>query len=144
VSWRELYQGTTRGLQANEWLARHRRMVARNQAVLTPLLRRCRTPRSPACGPQPAPVPQQQQKKVDVTPVKKVDTDPPKRGKPKPARNPNDFVVVRRPPPQVYDSGPPVSSSTSRQPGCLVPKFRRHCSPARIRSPNRCIGRCGP
>src|SRR5882724_1387050 len=30
----ELYQGTTRGLQARDWLNRHRRMVAWNQAVL--------------------------------------------------------------------------------------------------------------
>ncbi len=62
------------------------------------------------CGPQPAP--QQQPKKVDVTPAKKVDTDPPKRAsKPKRVSDPDDVVVVRRaPPPQVYEpSGPPVS-----------------------------------
>ncbi|HEY0849661.1 MAG TPA: caspase family protein [Bradyrhizobium sp.] len=30
----DLYQGTTRGLQARDWLSRHRRMVAWNRAVL--------------------------------------------------------------------------------------------------------------
>ena len=46
-----------------------------------------------------------------MTPNKKVDTDPPKRSsKPKPVREVDDVVVVRRPPPQVYEpSGPPVS-----------------------------------
>jgi hypothetical protein len=148
----QLYQGTTRGLQARDWLNRHRRMVAWNQAVLIntatgyraflaqypdsdlsitarKLTERLRfkpefvaavaTPVQNAslntcpCGPQPVPqlAPQQQQKKVDVTPNKKVDTDPPKRsGKPKPVREVDDVVVVRRPPPQVYEpSGPPVS-----------------------------------
>ncbi len=63
------------------------------------------------CGPQPTPQLAPQQKKVDVTPNKKVDNDPPKTGKPKPTRDPDDVVVVRRPPPtQVYEpSGPPVS-----------------------------------
>jgi len=144
----ELYQGTTRGLQARDWLNRHRRMVAWNQAVLIntasgyraflaqypdsdlsitarKLAERLRfkpefvaavaTPVQNAslntcpCGPQPAPL-QQQQKKVDVTPAKKVDSDPPKRAsKPKPVRDPDDVVVVRRPPPVVYESQPPVS-----------------------------------
>jgi hypothetical protein len=67
------------------------------------------------CGPQPAPQlqPTQQQKKVDVTPIKKVEPDPPKRAsKPRPVRVPEEEVVVvrRPPPPQVYEpSGPPVS-----------------------------------
>jgi len=155
----ELYQGTTRGLQARDWLNRHRRMVAWNQAVLInttasyraflaqypdsdltitarKMVERLRyrpefvaaiaTPVQNAslntcpCGPQPAPQlqPQQQKvdvaptKKVDVTPTRKVNTAPPKRsGKPKPVREPEEeVVVVRRPPPQVYEpSGPPVS-----------------------------------
>jgi Caspase domain len=146
----QLYQGTTRGLQARDWLTRHRRMVAWNQAVLIntaagyraflaqypdsdltitarKLTERLRfkpefvaavaTPVQNAslntcpCGPTPQLAPQQQQKKVDVTPNKKVDTDPPKRSsKPKPVREVDDVVVVRRPPPQVYEpSGPPVS-----------------------------------
>jgi len=155
----ELYQGTTRGLQARDWLNRHRRMVAWNQDVLInttasyraflaqypdsdltitarKMVERLRyrpefvaaiaTPVQNAslntcpCGPQPAPQlqPQQQKvdvaptKKVDVTPTRKVNTAPPKRsGKPKPVREPEEeVVVVRRPPPQVYEpSGPPVS-----------------------------------
>src|SRR5215470_1693275 len=156
----ELYKGTTRGLQAKDWLDRHRRLVAWNRAVLIntasgyreflalypdsdltltarKLTERLRfrpefvaaiaTPVQNAslntcpCGPQPAPQlqPQQQKvdvaptKKLDVTPTKKVDTAPPRRaGKPKPVRGSEDeeVVVVRRPPPQVYEpSGPPVS-----------------------------------
>jgi Caspase domain len=152
-----MYAGTTRGLQAKDWLDRHRRLVAWNKAVLIntasgyreflalypdsdltitarKLAERLRyrpefVAAIPApvqnaslnmcpCGPQPAPQlqPQQQKvnvtptKKVDVTPTKKVDTAPPKRsGKPKPVREPEEeVVVVRRPPPQVYE-GPPVS-----------------------------------
>jgi hypothetical protein len=145
----ELYQGTTRGLQAKDWLTRHRRMVAWNKAVLInsasgyreflalypdsdltitarKLSERLRfrpefVAAIPApvqnaslntcpCGPQPAPQLAPQQKKVDVTPNKKVDSDPPKKGKSKPVRDPDDVVVVRRPPPQVYEpAGPPVS-----------------------------------
>ena len=144
----DLYQGTTRGLQAKDWLTRHRRLVAWNRAVLINtasgyreflvlypdsdltitarrLSERLRfkpefvaaiaAPVQNAslntcpCGPQPAP--QLAPKKVDVTPNKKVDTDPPKRAnKPKPTRDPDDVVVVRRPPPQTSEpSGPPVS-----------------------------------
>src|SRR5262245_44835376 len=148
------FAGTTRGLQAKDWLDRHRRMVAWNKAVLIntasgysaflaqypdsdltitarKLIERLRyrpefvaavaAPVQNAslntcpCGPQPAPLlqPQQQQKKVDVTPIKKVEPDPPKRAsKPRPVRVPEDEVVVvrRPPPPQVYEpSGPPVS-----------------------------------
>jgi hypothetical protein len=146
----DLYQGTTRGLQAKDWLTRHRRLVAWNKAVLIntasgyreflavypdsdltitarKLSERLRfkpefvaaipVPVQNAslntcpCGPQPAPQLAPQQKKVDVTPNKKVDTDPPKRAsKPKPTRDPDDVVVVRRPPPRTYEpSGPPVS-----------------------------------
>jgi hypothetical protein len=144
-----LYQGTTRGLQAKDWLDRHRRLVAWNKAVLInsasgyreflalypdsdltvtarKLAERLRyrpefVAAIPApvqnaslntcpCGPQPAP--QQQQKKVDVTPIKKVEPDPPKRaGKPRRYREPEEeVVVVRRPPPAVvYERAPPVS-----------------------------------
>jgi uncharacterized caspase-like protein len=147
----DLYQGTTRGLQAKDWLARHRRMVVWNRTVLIntaagyraflaqfpdsdltatalKLEQRLRyrpdfvaavaTPVQNAslntcpCGPQPAPQLGPQQKKVDVTPNKKVDNDPPKKGgKTKPVRDPDDVVVVRRPPPTVvYEpAGPPVS-----------------------------------
>ena len=147
----QLYQGTTRGLQAKDWLDRHRRMVAWNRAVLINtaagysaflaqypdsdltitarrMIERLRyrpefvaaiaAPVQNAslntcpCGPQPAPQLQPtQQQKADVTPTKKVTADPPKRaGKPKPVREPEEVVVVRRPPPQVYEpSGPPVS-----------------------------------
>ena len=148
------FAGTTRGLQAKDWLDRHRRMVAWNKAALIntaagyaaflaqypasdltitarKLIERLRyrpefvaavaAPVQNAslntcpCGPQPAPLlqPQQQQKKVDVTPIKKVEPDPPKRAsKPRPVRAPDEEVVVvrRPPPPQVYEpSGPPVS-----------------------------------
>jgi hypothetical protein len=146
-----LYQGTTRGLQAKDWLDRHRRLVAWNKAVLINTTSGYReflalypdsdltlTARNLAerlryrpqfvaaiaapvqnaslnmcpCGPQPAPQLQPQPQKVDVTPTKKVDTAPPRRSaKPKPVREPEEeVVVVRRPPPQVYEpSGPPVS-----------------------------------
>ncbi|MBI5318801.1 caspase family protein [Bradyrhizobium sp.] len=145
-----MYAGTTRGLQAKDWLDRHRRMVAWNRAVLIntaagysaflaqypasdltitarKMIERLRyrpefvaavaTPVQNAslnmcpCGPQPAPQLQPQQKKVDVTPNKKVD-DPPKRaGKPKPVREVDEVVVVRRPPPTVvYEQGPPPVS----------------------------------
>jgi hypothetical protein len=148
------FAGTTRGLQAKDWLDRHRRMVAWNKAVLIntssgyreflaqypdsdltvtarKMIERLRyrpefVAAIPApvqnaslnmcpCGPQPAPQlqPTQQQKKVDVTPIKKVEPDPPKRAsKPRPVRVPEEEVVVvrRPPPPQVYEpSGPPVS-----------------------------------
>jgi len=148
------FAGTTRGLQARDWLDRHRRMVAWNKAVLIntssgyreflaqypdsdltvtarKMIERLRyrpefVAAIPApvqnaslnmcpCGPQPAPQlqPTQQQKKVDVTPIKKVEPDPPKRAsKPRPVRVPEEEVVVvrRPPPPQVYEpSGPPVS-----------------------------------
>lgn len=142
------YAGTARGLQAKDWLDRHRRMVAWNNAVLlntaagyrtflvrypdsdlaatarkleerlrfrpdfmaalaTPVQNASLGPTCP-CGPQPAP----QQKKADTTPGKKVDTDQPRRAsKPRPVREPEEIVVVRRPPPpQIYEpSGPPVS-----------------------------------
>ena len=146
------FAGTTRGLQAKDWLDRHRRMVAWNKAVLINtssgyreflaqypdsdltvtarrMIERLRyrpefVAAIPApvqnaslnmcpCGPQPAPLLQPQQKKVDVTPIKKVEPDPPKRAsKPRPVRVPEEEVVVvrRPPPPQVYEpSGPPVS-----------------------------------
>jgi hypothetical protein len=148
----QLYEGTTRGLQAKDWLERHRRMVAWNRAVLLntaagyraflaqypdsdltatarKLAERLRfkpefvasvaTPVQNAslntcpCGTQPAPQlqPQPQQKKVDVTPGRKVDNDPPKRAaKPRPVREVDEVVVVRRPPPVIYEpAGPPVS-----------------------------------
>ncbi|MFO1109919.1 MAG: caspase family protein [Bradyrhizobium sp.] len=142
------FAGTTRGLQARDWLDRHRRLVAWNQAVLIntaagyraflaqypdsdltitarKMIERLRyrpefvaavaTPVQNAslnmcpCGPQPAP--QQQQKKVDVTPAKKVEPDPPKRaGKPVRVREPEEeVVIVRRPPPEVVYERPPVS-----------------------------------
>jgi Caspase domain len=146
------FAGTTRGLQAKDWLDRHRRMVAWNKAVLIntaagyaaflaqypdsdltitarKMIERLRyrpefvaavaAPVQNAslntcpCSPQPAPLLQPQQKKVDVTPIKKVEPDPPKRAsKPRPVRVPEEEVVVvrRPPPPQVYEpSGPPVS-----------------------------------
>ena len=147
------YAGTTRGLQAKDWLDRHRRLLAWNKAVLInsasgyreflalypdsdltitarKLADRLRyrpefVAAIPApvqnaslntcpCGPQPAPqlAPQQQQKKVDVTPAKKVEPDPPKRaGKPVRVREPEEeVVIVRRPPPAiVYEREPPVS-----------------------------------
>jgi uncharacterized caspase-like protein len=142
-----LYASTPRGLQARDWLDRHRRMVAWNNAVLintaasyraflaqypdsdlTPTARRLEerlrnrpnqalalaTPVSlPATNaaltcpcntrPQPAPL-----KKADA-PARKPDSA--RRASSRPLRVIDEqVVVVRRPPPVIYEpAGPPVS-----------------------------------
>ncbi|MDI1263676.1 MAG: caspase family protein [bacterium] len=144
-----LFAQTPLGVLARDWLVRHQRMVAWNNAVLVntaPAYRSflARFPDSdltatarkleerlrnkpdvaPAiiaggasaqnaslaaptcpCNTQPQPL-----KKVD-TPAKRADPDPPKRTDRKPPRRygDDDVVIVRRPPPQVYEpAGPSV------------------------------------
>jgi hypothetical protein len=138
-----LFASTPRGLQARDWLNRHRRMVAWNNAVLIntaasyraflvqfpdsdltatarKLEERMRnkpvpvvalaTPATNAaltcpCNNQPQPAPL---KKAD-TPTKKPDTTKRAGSRPPAQVYTDDVVVVRRPPPVVYEpAGPPV------------------------------------
>ncbi len=131
------YAGTTRGLQAKDWLERHRRMLAWNRAVLINsasgyraflaaypnsdltvtaqrMIERLRYRPEFVASVAAAPV---QNASLNTCPCgpqpapqqKKADTNPPKSGsKSKPVREVEEVVVVRRPPPVVvYEAAPP-------------------------------------
>lgn len=131
------YAGTTRGLQAKDWLERHRRMLAWNRAVLINsasgyraflaaypnsdltvtaqrMIERLRYRPEFVASVAAAPV---QNASLNTCPCgpqpaapqqKKADTNPPKSGsKSKPVREVEEVVVVRRPPPVVVYEAAP-------------------------------------
>lgn len=124
------YAGTTRGLQAKDWLDRHRRMLAWNRAVLintaagyqaflaqypnsdltSTALRMIERLRYRPEFVAAAAVPVQNaslntcpcgQQPAPKSQQKKVESAPPKSGKSRPVREVDDVVIVRRPPPPV-------------------------------------------